>query len=178
MSQAKTDKKKKDKKLILIILLLLFIIIGLIFFIFFMKKDDGSNKDDKAIERNVLVDDDNAEDLAEKLLNEESVPPGRYAITMNTTWDFEEGTSVSENAFVANVDRNTNDVYFDLVRSDTEEVILASPIIPLGKKWDKITLDTDLPKGTYDCVCTYHLINDEKEPISKVSVGVTINVKS
>ncbi|MBP0961147.1 MAG: hypothetical protein J5864_03295 [Oscillospiraceae bacterium] len=176
MSQAKTEEKKKDKKLILIILLLLFIIIGLIFFIFFMKKNDGG--DDKAIDRNVLVDEDNAEDVVEKLLNEERVPLGRYQVTMSTTWTFENGKSTSEDAYVANVDRNTNAVYFDLVRSDTEEVILASPIIPLGKKLDNITLDTDLPKGTYDCVCTYHLVDDDMQPISKVNVGVTVNVKS
>lgn len=173
MSQAKTEEKKKDKKLILIILLLLFIIIGLIFFIFFMKKNDGG--DDKAIDRNVLVDED--EDRVEKLINEEHVPFGSYEVTMNTTWNFEDGSSASEDAFVANVDRNTNDVYFDLIRSDTEEVILASPIIPLGMKMDKITLDKDLPKGTYDCVCTYHLVDDEKKPISRVSVEVTVNIK-
>ena len=43
---------------------------------------------------------------------------------------------------------------------------------------DKITLDSDLDKGSYDCVCTYHLINEENKPVSKVSVGVTVNVKS
>lgn len=176
MSQAKTEEKKKDKKLILIILLLLFIIIGLVFFIFFSKKNDNTN-DDKAVERNVLVDEDNAEDIAKKILDEERVPLGSYEVTMSTTWTFEDGESASEDAFVANVDRNTNDVYFDLVRSDTEEVILASPIIPLGKKMNNITLDTDLPKGTYDCICTYNLVDNENKPISKVSVGVTVIVK-
>ena len=120
----------------------------------------------------------NAEKLAEKLIIEEPVAPGSYEVTMSTTWDFENGTSVSENAFVANKKNNTNDVYFDLVRSDTEEVILASPIIPLGMKMDKIKLDDDLPKGSYDCVCTYYLIDDDQKPISKLSVGVTVNVKS
>jgi hypothetical protein len=141
-----------------------------------MKKNDGG--DDKAIDRNVLVDEDNAEDIAKKILDEERVPLGSYEVTMSTTWNFKNGTSASEDAFVANDKNNTNAVYFDLILSDTEEVILASPIIPLGMKMNKITLDTDLPKGTYDCVCTYHLIDDENKPISKVNVAVTVNVES
>ena len=102
-----------------------------------MKKNDGG--DDKAIDRNVLVDEDDTENMVNDLLNKERVAPGRYQVAMSTTWTFENGKSTSKDAYVANVEQNTNAVYFDLVRSDTDEIILASPIIPLGMKMDKIT---------------------------------------
>jgi len=178
MSNAKAEEKKSKKSLWLILLLLL-IIFALIGVIFFMKKDKDSNDGagDKAVDRNVIVNEDNAEDVAEKLPDKERVPVGRYEVVMSTTWNFKDGSSASEDAYVANAERNTNSVYFDLVRSDTKEVILASPIIPVGSRMDKITLDSDLKKGSYDCVCTYHLIDDEKKPIGKASVAVTVNVQ-
>lgn len=179
MSNAKAEEKKSKKSMWLILLLLL-IIFALIGVIFFMKKDDNSNDDDtgnKAVDRNVIVNEKNAEEVAGKLLDEERVPVGRYEVMMNTTWNFKDGSSASEDAYVANVERNTNAVYFDLVRSDTQEVVLASPIIPVGSHMDKITLDSDLEKGSYECVCTYHLIDEENKPIGKTSIAVTVNVK-
>ncbi len=180
MSNAKAEEKKSKKTLWLILLLLL-IIVALIGVIFFMKKDKDNGKDegaDNAVNRNVIVNEKNVDEVAAKFIEEERVPLGRYEVMMSTVWNFNDGTSVSKDAYVENVERNTNSVYFDLVRSDTKEVILASPIIPVGAHMDKITLDSDLDKGSYDCVCTYHLINEENKPVSKVSVGVTVNVKS
>ena len=179
MSNAKAEEKKSKKSLWLILLLLL-IIFALIGVIFFMKKDKDNGKDegaDNAVNRNVIVNEKNVDEVAAKFIEEERVPLGRYEVMMSTVWNFNDGTSASEDAYVANAERNTNAVYFDLVRSDTKEVILASPIIPVGSRMDKITLDSDLEKGTYDCVCTYHLIDDENKPIGKASVAVTVNVK-
>lgn len=179
MSETKKEEEKKSRKSKWLILLLLLIIFFLIGVILFMKKDSGEDqKGELPAERNVIVNNDNAEELAGKLLDEERVPAGRYEVMMNTTWNFQDGKSASDDAYVGNVERNTNAVYFDLFRSDTDEVILASPIIPVGSRMDKITLDTDLAEGSYDCVCTYHVVDDDMNPIGKVSVSVTVNVLS
>ena len=39
---------------------------------------------------------------------------------------------------------NTNAVYFDIMRSDTEETIFESPVIPVGSHMEGITLDKAL----------------------------------
>lgn len=173
MSDTKTEEKKskKSKWLILLLLLIIFFLIGIIFF---MRKNN--TEEEKPVERNVIVNDDNVEEIASKLIEEERVQPGRYEVMMNTTWNFKDGGSASYDAYVGNVERNTNSVYFDLSLSDTEEVILSSPIIPVGSHLNNISLDKPLEKGTYDCVCTYQLVDDNNKPVSKVSVGVTVNI--
>lgn len=95
---------------------------------------------------------------------------------MNTTWNFPSGDEPSENAYVKNAEANTNSVYFDVTRSDTEETIYESPIIPVGSWLDDITLDTNLPDGVYNCVITYHLLDDEDKSISTVKLTLTIVV--
>ena len=43
---------------------------------------------------------------------------------------------------------------------------------------DKIKLDKKLKAGTYDCVMTYHLLDENEETISTVRVNVTIIVEN
>ena len=77
-----------------------------------------------------------------------------------------------------NAEANENPVYFDIARSDTDEMIYESPVIPVGDHLDDITLDKELPDGTHDCVMTYHLLDDEEETVSTVKVGVKIVIGS
>ena len=83
----------------------------------------------------------------------------------------------SDNAYVENAESNTNSVYFDVTRTDTEETIFESPILPVGSHLENITLDSDLPAGTYDCVVTYHLLDEEENSISTLKLTVTIIVE-
>ena len=127
--------------------------------------------------RNVVVQQNNAEDIVEEMVNEEYIEPGYYEASMNTTWTFPSGTEASEDAYVANVEGNTHDVYFDVVLAeDEEQVIYKSPVLPRGSELEKLTLDTPLEAGTYDCICIYHLVDDDQNTISTVRVGVTIVV--
>lgn len=137
------------------------------------------NKDnkEKAPKREVLVNEQNAEKVVTDLAEKERTPVGSYRATMNSTWNFTDSASASDNAYVENSEANTNAVYFDVVRSDTNETILESPILPVGTYWDEITLDSELPAGTYECVLTYHLLDENEEPISKVNVGLTIVIE-
>lgn len=168
------ERKGKGGKAALIacmvvIIALLVIVVALLF----------KNNDSKEIpRRDVVVNEENAEKMASDMIEQPKTPVGSYEVTMNVTWNFENGKSASDNAYVGNAESNTNSVYFDIIRSDTNETIYASPILPVGTYLDDITLDEELPAGTYDCICTYHLIDENEAPISKVNVSLQIVVRN
>ncbi|SDI38001.1 hypothetical protein SAMN05421493_1133 [Pseudobutyrivibrio sp. 49] len=127
--------------------------------------------------RNVVVTQDNVEDVVQEMASEDYIEPGYYEASMSTTWTFATGSDVSDDAYVANVEGNTNDVYFDVVLAeDEDQVIYKSPVIPIGGELQNIALDTPLEAGTYDCVCIYHLIDEEQNTISTLRVGITVKV--
>ena len=125
-------------------------------------------------ERNVVVTPSN---VAEAVADLSEGNANFYEVTMNSTWYFEDGASASSNAYVENSKANTNDVYFDIVRSDTDETIFSSPTIPVGSHLENITLDTDLDAGTYDCVLTYHLMDESGKNVSRLNMALTIVVE-
>lgn len=128
--------------------------------------------------RNVVVTPDNVDEILANLQDGQQTQAGQYEVTMNTSWEFEDGQSASTNAYVENSTSNTNDVYFDVVRSDTGETIYKSPIIPIGSHLENITLDTDLPAGSYDCMLTYHLVDESGNPISKLNLKLSITINN
>jgi hypothetical protein len=181
-----TVKKKKGAGLLIFFLIL--VIAALIVTVIFLlgknkEKADNVNLgtktgySDSAGKRNVVVNKDNVEELIEQLSEEDFVEQGNYEVTMNTTWDFANGSSPSRNAYVENSITNTNDVYFDVYLADTEEKIFESPVIPLGSYIKNITLDKELSAGTYDCTIVYSLIDEDQTVLSDVSVAVVINVE-
>ena len=142
-----------------------------------MGRGDGVIGKQEEPKRNVVVNKDNVEDALKVMEKHEFVPPGRFNAKMNSTWYFEDGTSPSSNAYVENSLRNSKDFYFDLILADTEEVILASPLIPIGSHMEDITLDKDLEPGTYDCIMIYHLVDEDQNTVSTVRMGVTVIIK-
>ncbi|MDC7279122.1 hypothetical protein NXH64_06325 [Butyrivibrio fibrisolvens] len=137
----------------------------------------GRGKAEEPEKRNVVVTQDNVETVVEELAEEEYIQPGYYEASMSTTWTFATGSDVSEDAYVANKEGNTNDVYFDVVLAeDEEQVIYKSPVLPRGSELDNIALDTPLDAGTYDCVCIYHLVDENQKTVSTLRVGITIVV--
>lgn len=160
---AKNEKKKGGKVALVICVILIVLLCILIYFL--LHKDEGEKRD-------VVVNEDNVEQIVSDMM--EGVAPGTYQVTMNSTWYFDDGTASSNNAYVENAEANENPVYFDIARSDTDETIFESPIIPVGSHLDDIKLDKELPDGIYDCVMTYHLLDDNEETVSTVKVGVKI----
>ena len=73
---------------------------------------------------------------------------------------------------------NKHDVYFDIIRTDTNERIYASPVLPIGSHLEAITLDSDLDAGTYDCIVEYHLVDEEQNTLGTVSFALTIIVQN
>ena len=138
---------------------------------------NNNDKETSEPKRNVVVSPDNVDEVIHNMKKGEFTAPGSYEVTMNTTWNFADGSSASENAYVENSISNTNDVYFDITLADTEEKIYSSPVIPIGSHLENITLDKKLEKGSYDCVVTYTLVDEEQKPLSTVRVSLTINVE-
>lgn len=127
--------------------------------------------------RNTVVTKENVDEVVEQLAEEPYVPPGYYTSRMTTTWNFSTGDAVSEDAYVANVTQNTNDVYFDVVlEEDESKVLYKSPIIPRGSELDGIKLDTKLSKGEYPAVVIYNLVDGEQNTVSTLRVGIKIIV--
>lgn len=169
-----TNKGKKGGKIVIavgaaVIVVLIGIIIALVV------KQNKEDNDDKPM-RNVVVNEENAESVARDFLDQEPVRSGSYEVMMNSTWHFADGSAISDNAYVENVDRNTNDVYFDVNLADTDELIYSSPVIPLGSHLDNIALDKDLDAGSYDCVLTYHLVDEKQVTLSTLKISLTIVV--
>jgi len=132
--------------------------------------------------RNVVLTKKDAEEQIANFSNTEDFGIGMYTVTMNNEWDFADGMAISENAYVENVEDNSADVYFDVFLSDADtenedNAIYKSPVIPRGGYLENISLDKDLEPGTYDCVCVYHLIDDDQNTLSTLRVSITINIQ-
>lgn len=163
-NEAVKQEKRKGGKIALVICILIIVALCILIW-FLLHKDDKSKRD-------VVVNEENVDEILSQLDDRQG--DGVYQVTMNSTWHFEDGTASSDNAYVENAKANKNPVYFDLTRSDTNEKIYESPIIPVGSHLEEITLDSKLKAGTYDCVMTYYLVDDEEEIVSTVKVSVEI----
>lgn len=179
MSEQKGGQEQKKgntgRVLLLVCAVVIIVLLAAVVFLL-MRGNGGAAAEDEAPKRNVVVNEENAEEVAEEILNQKVVAPGTYQVTMNSTWNFQNGASSSDNAYVENSTANTNPVYFDLQLTETEEVIYESPVIPVGSHLDDIRLDTDLDAGTYDCVLTYHLVDEEQNTLSTLRMAVTVVV--
>ena len=164
------QKKKSKKKTVVIIILIILVAILIAIIVWLLTRGEEEK-------RNVVVTKDNVNEVIEQMAEAEYVEPGYYTVTMNNEWHFKDGSSVSSDAYVENVENNTNDVYFDLFLADDEEnPILESPIIPRGASMKDIALDTPLENGTYDCVMIYHLVDEDQKSVDTLRVTVTIIV--
>lgn len=124
---------------------------------------------------NVVVDEQNMNDIFAEL--DRKAAEGMFEVKMNATWNFLDGKSPSTDAYVANSKANSLPIYFEVETADGE-IIYTSPEIPVGSAVKDIVLDHPLGAGNYECVCTYHLLNEDKTVRSSVSVVVRLNVAS
>lgn len=124
--------------------------------------------------RGVLVTPDNVDEIIASI--QEPIQDGSYMTSMNVDWTFEDGTSPSSDAYVENAPENTRMVYFDVILSDTSETVYSSPFIPVGSRLSGLTLEKDLDAGSYEAVVVYHLVDDDKQEISTVSVSVNLHI--
>jgi hypothetical protein len=124
--------------------------------------------------RGVVAVPENVEELREKA--QQPVEDGYYETRMNVEWVFPGPGEPSSNAYVENSTNNKRTVYFDLVLADTNELVYSSPFIPVGAKLEKFQLDAEIPEGEYKGIVTYHLVDDDYQELTTVSVAVTLRV--
>lgn len=171
------DSEKSGGGIKIAIIVGIIVIIALLATVIVLLVRGQSGKKEET-KRNVVVNQSNAEQVAQELINEPYIEPGYYSTQMSTTWHFATGDAVSEDAYVGNDAGNTNDVYFDVFLAEDESTpILQSPVIPRGGELENISLDTALEAGTYDCVMVYHLVDENQETVSTLRVGFTIIVE-
>lgn len=164
--------RNKSKIILIVSVLIIIVLIAVIIFLVI----NGQKKEEP--KRNIVVNQKNAEEIAGELISQEYVEPGYYSAEMSTTWHFETGNAISEDAYVANRLENTNDIYFDVFLADDESnAILESPIIPRGNEMTNISLNRSLKAGTYDCVMIYHLVDENQDTVSTLRVGFTIIIE-
>lgn len=164
--------EKGGKKAVFVIGILVIVVLLMLVIYLLVTRDQG--KDDRVVNRNVVVNEENVEQVLQELEEQELTPPGYYEVTMNSTWNFASGDAPSDNAYVKNAETNTNSVYFDVERADTGEIVYESPIIPVGSHIENITLGSDLEDGTYECIMTYHLLDEENRDVSTLKITVTL----
>jgi uncharacterized membrane protein YdfJ with MMPL/SSD domain len=173
------EKKQQTGKGILVIGIIAIVVVAiLVGVIIFLLVKQNTKKEEK---REVLVTEDNVEAVVEELkgIDElEKTKPGYYTVTMVFDWHFETGDVASYDAYVENLEENTNDVYFDVVlEEDEDQVLYSSPVIPIGGRLNDIKLDKKLDPGTYKAVCIYHLVDENQNPISQVRMGFRIIIE-
>lgn len=175
-------EKTGKKSSVALIVVLSVIVVGLIVAVVLLLNQRGgtgaSVSSSETEKRNVVVNEEDIEEVLEQLAPDDFVPPGSYEVTMNTTWNFKDGKSPSENAYIENAVSNTNDVYFDVLLAENEERVFASPLIPIGSHIENITLDKELEAGTYDCVLIYYLVDEEQNVQGDLRVGLIIDVEN
>lgn len=175
-----TKKNSSTGKIILGIAAVVIVALLVVIIILLVKGNKQEEKKDEGVAaRGVIANQSNADAVVDEMMLTPYVEPGYYEASMTNVWHFKDSSSVSEDAFVENVEGNTNDVYFDVfLASDEENPIIQSPILPRGTQMEEIKLDKELEAGTYDCVMIYHLIDENQQTTSTLRVGVTIVVEN
>jgi hypothetical protein len=185
-SEQQNGSPKGSKALIIVgivlIILLIFVVVLLLSRGSADRKEEIEEKEEN--KRSSVINEDNARDVIGEMLESKDVKEDTsgidyYSATMNYEWRFPSGTDPSSNAYIENNTDNTKDVYFDLfITGDEEHPIYESPIIPVGSSLSGFSLSEDLDAGTYDCVCVYHLVDNEQNTLSTLRVKVTIIVEA
>ena len=94
-------------------------------------------------------------------------------------WNFPSGSAVSTNAQIGNSTSNLYECYFELFLDDEEQTLLySSPVLPVGKRLDKLELNEVLPDGAHEAVCIFHILDDEDpdRELGTVSFAVSLMV--
>jgi len=103
---------------------------------------------------------------------EQTIP---FQASMTTEWNFADGKSASENAFVANKEENKIPISFE-VTLKTGETIYTSSVIPSGGRVDNIVLSKELAAGSYDAIVTYHLLDENHKEVANAQIEILINI--
>lgn len=175
--KAQEGKKLSATQIILIIgfacVIVAVAIVG--FFIYKSMQPGQQEQPEPAETGSLVVDESNLESIAEDM--QSKVDDSMFETSMNVVWNFPDGTSPSDDAYVANAGSNHYAISFEVLLDGTE-VIFTSGVIPVGNRIKEIRLDKELPAGSYDAVCMYHLLREDGTENSSFGVNIILNVNS
>jgi hypothetical protein len=177
---SKTSKPKKTKVLVItgitVSIAVIAILVGVIIYLLTRPEAPSPTPPSPSLGgRGTVITEDNVEEFQDL---EEPVEDGYYEARMSVDWSFETWDTPSTNAYVANAESNTRNMYFDLIINDTGELVFSSPYIPVGSALRNFALDTQLAAGTYEATVVYHLVDDSNVEVTTVSVAVTIKIRA
>lgn len=170
MSNQKTSENQSKKKVIIITAFVILLVALVVCVVLLLKRNEEA-KD--PLERG-FVEEDNADDIMDDMADK--VAEGMFECKMSTTWTFEDADSVSQNAYVANVESNRYTICFDVYQTDTNELLYSSPLLPVGTELNDVKLEKELSAGDYDAVVMYTLVDENNEEVSTVGFNITISV--
>lgn len=167
-TQTGTESRKRNGRIIaLIVVVLVALILCILLLLLRDREDDGVGR---------FVTEDNADDIMADMA--EKVGKGMFECRMTTSWTFEDASSPSTDAYVANAESNLYALYFDVYRQPKDELLYSSPLLPVGTDIDGIKLDKKLPAGEYDAIVRYTLVDENEEEVSTVGFDITISVRN
>lgn len=161
--------KSKVRIVIIVVMVILVLVIGVLGVVIYnlMHKPETAPKAERDISEGLIVDDN----FDQKAAN------ARFTTDMNMIWTFPSGSAVSTNAQIGNSAANLYECYFEVYLDNEEQTLLySSPVLPVGKRIDQLKLDQVLPDGSYDAICTFHILDDEDpdRELGKVSFSVSL----
>ena len=176
-----TKEKAKNKPIrtVVIIVSVIILVTAGVFFGYWLSSDNPLFRvEDPEIPtggRGTVALPDNIDSVRD---NSDTIPSDAnyYAVKMTNDWVFDTTDSPSRNVYVENSTLNNHTVYFDLVLPGTDELIYSSPYMPVGTFIDSITLETALSPGEYEPIVVYHLVDDDGNVLSTLSVKVTLRI--
>ncbi len=162
------EKKSKKKIIIIAVIVVLLAIIGTLgFVIYTLVNKQEVPKAPRDISEGLVVDGNIDQKASE----------ARFTTDMNMIWTFQSGSAVSNNAIIGNSASNVYECYFEVYLDNEEKTLLySSPVLPTGKRLDQLKLNQVLPDGSYDAICTYHILDDEdpEKELGTVSFAVSL----
>ena len=166
------EKKKSNRKVIIVtivIIALVFVIgvMGCVIYSLLNKTEEEKPIENRSASEGLVV----GGNISEKKKN------ARFTTDMNMIWTFPSGSPVSTNAHIGNSGSNSYECYFEIYLDDENQKLLySSQVLPVGTSIEQLKLDDVLPDGTYDALCTFHILDDENptEELGKVSFNVSL----
>lgn len=163
------QSKSKKKVLIIVAFIILIAVIGVLGVVIYQlaKKQEEDQRPERVASEGLVVEGNRNQKASE----------ARFTTDMNMIWTFPSGSDTSNNAQIGNSASNLYECYFEVYLDNEEQTLLySSPVLPVGTEIDKLKLNQVLPDGSYEAICTYHILDDEnpEQELGTVSFAVSL----
>ncbi len=163
------QKKSKKKILVIAAFIVLAAVIGILGIVIYklVNKEEEVQRPERAVSEGLVVGGSTNQKASE----------ARFTTDMNMVWTFPSGSDTSNNAQIGNSKSNLYECYFEVYLDDEEQTLLySSPVLPVGTRIDKLKLNQVLPDGSYEAICTFHLLDDEDSEVELGTVSFAVSL--